>query len=174
MTWKKASPALIVGAIFDLLRYFFLCFWFFGPALAAVYCSSKVGDVAVVGGLLTKACIGGAVALGLAGGAALIAFGTVMAIAVGFSGWLVVALMILMTDGRVLGENPSSAIWLFEGLGASVCAMAWGVYKAQIKKDKEVLKKYNESQAAAQTQEREQKIAQLMQARAAQQEDAEI
>ena len=151
MTWTKASPLLIVGGIFDALRYLFLSFWFFGPALAALYCTSKASSVVgtAIGGL---ACGAGATVVGYFTAPALIAFGTVMAIAVGFSGWLIVTFFIFATNRRALGENPLSILWLFEGLGASVLVMVWGIYRAQIKKERAILKKYEQEQTAQQAQ----------------------
>jgi hypothetical protein len=147
MTWKKATLVLVLGGIFDAFRYFFLFFWFFGPALAGIYCTAKVDDTAVVGGLLTAGCVAGATALGFGGSAVFIAFGTIMAIAVGFLGWLTVTFIMLATNRRALGENPLAVLWLFEGLGASVLVMAWGIYRTQIKKERAALKKYEQEQA---------------------------
>lgn len=168
MTWKKASPVLIVGGIFDALRYFFLMFWLFGPALVGLYCTAKVGDTAVIGGALTAVCVTGAAALGFGGSAVFIAFGTIMAIAVGFAGWFAVTFFIAATNSRALGENPLAIIWLFEGLGASVFIMAWGIYRTQIQKERAALKKYEAEQAAQQQQEQNQRMAELAWARAGQ------
>lgn len=174
MTWAKATPILIVGGIFDALRYFFLFFWLFGPAMVALYCTAQVGDTAVIGGLLTTGCVAGAAALGVGGSTLFIAFGTIMAISIGFAGWFIVTFIIAAINSRAFGENPFATLWLFEGLGASVFIMAFGIYRAQIKKDKEILKKYNEEQAAQQAQERNQQAVYLMQAQAIQQEQDEI
>ena len=175
MTWGRATPALIVGALSDVLRYFFLSFWFFGPALAAIACTvgvnSAIGTTidGTAGKIVAAGCTAVAGATGYFSAPALIAFGTVMAMAIGFLGWLMIVFIIFATDARVLGENPLTVLWLFEGLGASVVVMAWGIYRTQIKKDKASLKKYNESQAAGQVQERNQQIANLMQERSTQQ-----
>lgn len=147
MTWAKATPILIVGGVFDALRYFFLMFWLFGPALVGLYCTAKVGDTAVIGGLLTTGCVAGAAALGFGGSAVFIAFGTIMAISIGFAGWFIVTFIIASTNSRALGENPFATLWLFEGLGASVFIMAWGIYRTQIKKERAALKKYEHEQA---------------------------
>ena len=168
MTWKKASWVLAIAAIFDALRYFFLLFWLFAPAMIALYCTAKVGDTAVIGELLTAGCVAGATAIGFGGSAMFIAFGTIMAIAVGFAGWLITTFIITATNSRALGKNPSAVLWVFEGLGASVFIMVWGIYKTQIKKDKILLKKYQDEQSSQQKQEREQRLSEFMQARAAQ------
>lgn len=163
MTWKKASPILAVAAVFDALRYMFLFFWFFGPAMVGLYCTAEVGDTAIVGGLLAKGCVAGAVIAGVGSFAIAAAFGTVMAMAVGFLGWLTVTFIIFVTDKRTFGENPISVLWLFEGIGASVFIMAWGVYRSQIKLEKATLQKWHKEHDAAQLQERQQQAAQLMQ-----------
>lgn len=167
MTWKKAAPLLVGAGVLDALRYMFLFFWFFGPAMVGLYCAAKVGDVAVIGGLLATGCAAGAAAIGVGGFTIAATFGTIMAIAVGFLGWLIVTSFIFMTDSRTFGENPSSMLWLFAGIGASVFVMAWGVYRAQIKIEKAALQKWQEEHAATQLQERQQQAAELMQAREA-------
>jgi hypothetical protein len=174
MTWKKAAPLLVVSGVFDALRYFFLFFWFFGPALTAVYCAAKVGDTAVVGGGLTALCIAGAAALGVGGSALFIAFGTIMAIAVGYAGWFIAIFIIAATNSRALGDNPASILWMFEGLGASVAVMVWGIYRKQIQNDRAALKKYHKERAALQRQEQDQQMVEFMQAENTQQEQAEI
>ncbi|MFA5942333.1 MAG: hypothetical protein WC798_01535 [Candidatus Paceibacterota bacterium] len=145
MTWKGASWILAAAALFDALRYFFLFFWFFGPAAAALYCTTKVSGVVgtTVGGLV---CGAGAVAGGYLGAPALIAFGTIMAMAVGFAGWLTVTFFIFAANGRAFKDNPFSILWSLGGLGASVLVMVWGIYKTQIENDKKVLKKYEQTQ----------------------------
>jgi hypothetical protein len=140
MTWAKALPELCLGGLADVLRYFFLCFWFFGaPAIEA--------------------------------------FGTIMAIAVGFAGWLIVTFVIVAKNRRVFAENPFSLLWLLAGIGASVSIMTWRIYRAQIKKDKVAYAKWKKAQSANQSQERQQqalRAAELMQAQAAQLAPAEI
>lgn len=145
MTWKGASWVLAIAALFDALRYFFLLFWLFGPAVAALYCTAQVSGVVgtTIGGAV---CGAGAIAGGYLGAPALIAFGTIMAIAVGFAGWLAITFCIFATNRRALGENPFAALWLLGGIGASVFIMAWGIYRTQIKKELEELKKYEQSQ----------------------------
>jgi len=154
MTWKKASWVLAVAAIFDALRYFFLLFWLFGPALLGIYCAAKVGDTAIIGGALAAGCVAGAAIIGIGGATAFIAFGSIMAISVGFAGWFTVTFFIAATNSRALGENPLAVLWLFEGLGASVLIMAWGIYKKQIKEDAAAFKKYEQGQAAQPAQDR--------------------
>lgn len=178
MTWGKAIPILAVAAVFDTLRYFFLSFWLFGPALAGAYCTAVASDTLATwtfGLLGTKtaaaACATGAAAAGSLLSAPLIIFGTVMGMAVGLFGWLIVTFAIFRTDKRVFGENPLAILWLGEGLGASVFIMTVGVYRTQIKKEAEVLEKYQKEHATAQIQERRARAAELMQlAQAAQQE----
>lgn len=159
MTWPKASWVLVIAAVLDALRYVFLFFWFFGPALAGLYCTAKVGDVALVGGLLAKGCVAGAAVLGAGGFAITAAFGSIMAIAVGFLGWLIVTFIIFATDRRTFGENPATILWLLAGFGASVFVMAWGVYRKQIKVEKVAYANWEKEKAARQLQERNQQAA---------------
>ncbi|MDP1689976.1 MAG: hypothetical protein Q8L52_02120 [bacterium] len=168
MTWKRASLVLTIAAVSDIFRYFFLFFWFFGPVFAGLYCATKVGDIALIGSLLAKGCIATAAALGIGGFAIAATFGTVMAMAVGFLGWLAVTFIMTATDSRTFKENPSSVLWLFEGLGASVLVMAWGVYHKQIKTEKAALKKWEEENAAAIAAQRNQQVMQAAQIQAAQ------
>lgn len=183
MTWKKASLVLAVAVIFDSLRFLFEQFWFFGPALAGVYCVDKTSGVigTVMGSVV---CGAGASVVGYFGAPAIIAFGVVMAMAVGFMGFLVLGLMILMTNASIFKVNAAGSLWFIGGFGASIIPFVgtiptfsivlWRLYKTQIKKDKEVLKKYKAEQAALQKQEREQRNAELMQGQSAQMAQAEI
>jgi len=178
MTWKKASLVLVICGVFDALRIFFEMFWFFGPALATVYCTSKVGGwVGSLGGLTAAACTAAGGVVGYFGYSVTTVFGSVMAMAVGLFGWLTIGLIILMTNSRIIKDN---FLWLAGGLLISETPIIGALpgltgttvkmYSKQIKQDKEAMKKYEKEQADAQLQERNRQIAYLMQARAAQQE----
>jgi len=180
MTWAKAAPALVVAGIFDALRYFFLSFWFFGPALASIFCTIGINSflgttlASVVGKTVALGC-GTAAGAAVYFGAPIIAsFGTTMAISVGFMGWLIAVVIILGTDTRTFGENPFAVLWILEGIGASVFIMSWNVYKTQIKKERAALKKYKEEQAELQIQEQNQRMAEFVQASSNQLAQAEI
>lgn len=163
MTWPKASKTLVIAGVSDALRYFFLMFWFFAPIIAVAYCSVEVNGViqrwtASMLGTKTAvaACtlaVGGAVTglTAVTGGLsaeAVEAFGTIMAMMVGFLGWMSVTLLIVMTDARTFKENPTSVLWLFAGITASVFLMAWRMYAVQIKREKAAYKKWEEENAA--------------------------
>jgi hypothetical protein len=179
MTWMQAAPVIVVGAIFDAVRIFFEWFWFFGPAVGALYCTAKVsGTIGTsLGGTL---CGGLASVAGYFGSPALVAFGTVMAIAVGLLGWMVVGLFLLVKNPRIFKENAGHALWFITSLAISevpilgsapaLSVILWKMYATQIKKDKVVLKQYNEQHAAQLLQERNEQAqtAQFMQIRAAQ------
>ena len=105
MTWAKAAPTFVIAVLFDLVRIFFEFFWFFGPALVGVYCTAKVGDVAVIGGLLASGCVAGAAAIGWGGFAVAATFGSVMAMVSGLAGWLAVGLWLMATNARIFGES---------------------------------------------------------------------
>ena len=179
MTWGKALPVLVVAGIFDLMGLFFNMFWFFGPALAAVWCTVKATDVAgavgtYVGGALcaTVATVGGSLAVG-----PLETFGIIMAMAVGLAGWLVVGLLLLIFNGRIFKEN---ALWFAASLlidempiiGSlpALTGVTWKMYHTQIKTEKAAFAKWQKEQADVQLQKRQRQAAQLMQAQAMQQE----
>ena len=172
MTWAKAMPILVISAIFDVLRLFSANIWFFGPAFATLYCTAKASGAigTTAAGFLCSTVAGG---IGYVGSPAFATFGIMLAMVVGFFGWLTATFAILATDRRVLGENPFAVLWLFEGLGASILVMVWGVYRTQIKKEQEILKKYTAENASTQIQERQQRAAEFMQAQGAQANQAQ-
>lgn len=178
----KAAPVLVVAGVFDALRFIFEQFWFFGPALAATYCTVAGADTTVGAAAGTKVVAAGCTAVsgvvGYFGAPAIAAFGVVMAIAIGLFGWMTVGLMLMMTNARIFKEHSGHTLWFVASLAiseipiiGSVPALAGTMvkmYSAQIKKDKENVKKYEKEIAAAQQQEQNQQRAELMQAQAAQ------
>ena len=191
MTWAKALPVLVIAFIFYALQFLFEQFWFFGPALAGVYCTAKVGGALskwTIGLLGTKtaaaACGASATLVGYVGAPVIGVFGAIMAMAVGLFGWLTVGLILLTTNGRIFKENAGHALWFVAGLAISEVPIIGSIpgtlgitikmYHAQIKKEKAALKKYNEERAAEQLQERERRIAEFAQERAAQLAPADI
>src|SRR3989344_483944 len=174
MTWPLAIPALAFAVIFDLARLFFVMFWFFGPALAGLYCSSLVGGVWVVGKVLTSACAAGSTYVGVVSYGVTAAFGTIMAMAVGFTGWLFVGGWLLATNARIFKENT---MWFVGSLlfseipiiGAipSITISVRKMYSNQIKLEKAAYKKWEKENADALAAERRQ------QARLAQQQEQE-
>lgn len=179
MAWGKASPVLVLAALFDLARIFFVLFWFFGPALAAVYCSSKVSDwVGSLWGLTEKACVAGAAVSGAYISAITIPFGVVMADAVGFAGFLVLGLLVIITNARIFKSNPTIMLRLTGSLGVSIIPLVGAIpvfsftlrrlYAKQIRVETAARKKWEKEHAeeiAQQTQERQRQAAQFMQAR---------
>ncbi|TSA44021.1 hypothetical protein D4R49_01025, partial [bacterium] len=177
MTWKGAAPILIVAALFDAVRLMFEMFWFFGPALAAIYCTVKASSaVGALGGLTAFICSLAAGAGGFAGAPAIETFGVIMAMATGFAGWLIVGGWIVMTNSRIFKENASSVALFGASLLVSevpivgslpaISVITWRLYHTQIKKDKTTLQKYEADQVAVQTQQQQQQTVQLMQAQA--------
>ncbi|MFA5744650.1 MAG: hypothetical protein WC887_00285 [Candidatus Paceibacterota bacterium] len=172
MTWPKASPVLIIAGIFDLLRIMFEQFWFFGPAIAATYCTAKVSGM--VGTTIgSTICGAGASVIGTVGSPAIIAFGVVMAMAVGLFGWMTIGLVLIMTNSRIFKENEGQILWFVGSLLLSETPIIGTIpgltgatikmYHTQIKKDNENVAKYNKEQAAQQVQEQNQRNAELMQ-----------
>ncbi|MCR4333841.1 MAG: hypothetical protein NUV60_02410 [Patescibacteria group bacterium] len=175
-TWSSAAPILVVAAIFDALRFMFEWFIFFGPALAALYCTVKAGAVVgtTIGGI---ACTAGAATIGFFGSTGIEALGMVMAMATGFAGWLTVGLMLIMFNGRIFKEN---ALWFVASLAVSeipfvgsipaITIAVWRMYHIQIKKEKGAYKKWEKENADAQLKERNQQASQFAQIQAAQQQ----
>jgi len=182
MTWKKATLVLAICVIFDALRLFFTSFWFFGPAIAAIYCTSKVsGWIGSMWGLTAAACTAASGTIGYFAAPAIAIFGTIMAMAFGLLGWLTVGLIILMTNSRIslsdnlllfIGGLLTSETPIIGALPALTGTIA-KMYSAQIKKDKETLKKYEKEQTDSQIQERNQRAAYLMQENSMRQEQEE-
>jgi hypothetical protein len=172
-------PVIILAAVFDLIRAFFQFFWFFGPALAGVYCTVKVSSwVGSLWGATDAACVAGATYLGFASFAVAAAFGTIMAMATGLLGWLTLGAILMATNGRIFREN---FLWFGGGLAVSQIPFVstlpafsftlWRLHHTQIKKEQAALKKWHKDNDAAQLQERNQRAAQLMQAQAMQQRE---
>jgi xanthosine utilization system XapX-like protein len=179
MTWRKALPVFIVAGIFDLLRMMCEQLWFFGPAIVAAYCANKVGDSALnVGGVLTKACIAGATLVGAYGLPVIEAMGIVLAIAVGFMGWLVVGLILMTTNRRIFSENAVNIAWFgfsllisevpFVGTLPALTGTLAKLYRTQINKEKAALAAYTKQVQEEQVRLRQEQAAELMQARSAQ------
>jgi len=181
MTAPKASVVLAICIVFDILRGFFAYFWFFGPALTAMYCSSTVNGAlgtSVTSGIVGKGvAVGCSFAAGTAAGAimpGLVVFGTVMAMVVGFAGWLIVLGGLVLFNARIFKANASSAIMMLAGLGVSelpvinvlpaLTGTIGKMFYTQIKKEKAALKDWKKDQELLARKQREQQIAQFMMA----------
>ncbi len=178
MTWGKASFVLVAAVIFDLVRGFFQLFWFFGPAMAGLYCTLKVGDVWVVGKLLVAGCVALAGGAGVAFSEVTGPFGVLMADSIGLIAFLTLGLWIVITNERIL-KSIANAPLQFAGafaigeiplIGAFpvFSVILWRLYSTQIRVEKAAHAKWEEEQATLHRQEQEQQNARLMQARVAQ------
>ena len=190
MTWPKAMPILVLAGFFDLLRLFFNLFWFFGPAIVAALCTLGANNwlgttVATTGGKITAAaCTAAAGAAGFFGVEVTVPLGTILADAVGLIGFLTLGLWIIISNARLFKVNATGQWWFVGGFGVGQIPLIgslpvftfvlYRLYKTQIQVEKDGLKKYNAELAAQQLQERNQKIVELMQMQAAQQEEADI
>lgn len=174
MTWGKAVPILLISIVFDLLRFIFEQFWFFGPTMAATACTAA-GNKFVEG-----VCVGTAVITGFLGSEAIAAFGVIMAMVIGLLGWMTIGLALVMTNPRIFKENGSSVLHFALGLFISEIPIIGSVpaltialakmYHSQIKQEKEELAHYEKGRAAELQTERQQEQQQIMllaQARAA-------
>lgn len=172
MTWIKALPVLVVCVVFDALRFIFEQFWFFGPALAALWCGSKVEGVWLVGKLLVAGCVAAASVVGFYASPAIMGFGVIMAMAVGLIGWMTIGLILILFNRRILEENAlqfASSLLVsevpFVGSIPAITIIVGKMYRTQIKVEKAALKKYWTDHAAALQEERQQQAAELMYAR---------
>ncbi len=156
MTWGGALPLLVIAGILDALRYFFLFFWFFGPAIVASQTNSVVG-----------------LAVGVFTGPALTIFGVIMSIAVAIAGFLIVFITLAFTDFRIFERETMAPLWFLAGIGASLTLMTWRLYATQIKQEKAELKKWEAQYAATSQRDRTAQVAYLNAQRAAQQQEAE-
>ncbi len=175
MTWGRALPVLVICALFDVIRFMFAWFVFFGPALAAFFCAIKLDG----GALVTSACVAGAGVVGFFGAGVIESFGLLMAMVVGLAGWAIVTLFLAVTNPRIWKSSVWGWIWSVSALGVSeipflgaipmLTLTHWRLYVGQIRHDKAAIKKYEQEQAqarvtAAARSAREQKLA-MMRAR---------
>lgn len=184
MTWSRATLVLVLAIVFDALRAFFELFWFFGPAIAAFYCTSATNDVvgtsvsSVAGKVVAVTCSAASGVAGFFAGPALVAFGVVMAMAIGFLGWMTIGLIIIMTNPRILKENKGNGVWFIASLLISELPIIdalpsftitlFRMYSVQIKTERKAWQEYEKAHLAEQRQERDQQIAEYNEARATQ------
>jgi len=173
MTWGKAVPVLALCLVFDLLGLIFQFFWFFGPILLGVAAGAWWGSTlvgGVVGGGTTAGTVVGA-ATGFFGGIALGVFGVIMAIVVGFAGWLVVGLLLLVMNHRIFKANEKAILWVLFGLGVDmvpfvgalpgITGVVTKLYYTQIKKEKAALATWRAEQKQHEQQGRAERNAQI-------------
>ncbi len=172
MTWGKASPVLSIALVFYVLRFIFEQFWLFGPMLVGL-----IADWGLGGGAVGHA--GGTVAAGAAGvvefftGPTVEMFGAFMAMMVAFLGWGTVALTILFTNPRFYKENTKRFMFMVGafivselpiiGTVPSLLGTIFGLYRQQIKRDKQRLHAWEAARKAYQEQLRSEQRAQAEQ-----------
>lgn len=190
MTWPKAIPVIGLAGAFDALRIFFELFWFFGPAVAGFYCTSVLSgglSTWTFGLLGTKTaaaiCAAGAVAGGAVLAQPLIALGVVMAMAVGFIGFLVLGFVVITKNPRLVSANASGAVWLIGSFALSELPLVGAIpsysmalaklYHTQIKKEQAALKAWQKAHAGELLRARQEQAAELMQMQTAQLQEQE-
>ena len=112
------------------------------------------------------------------------AFGAVMSDIIGFAGFLTLSLWIVMSNKRLFVVNPSGSLQFlasfglceipFVGTVPAFSIMLYLLYRKQIKIEKAALKKWEQEQEQIKLQERNQRVAELMQAQQMQLAEAEI
>ena len=164
MTWPKAAPVLGAAGVFFALRFFFEWFVFLGPALAAAACTAAGNNsfLSWFGSLGTKVsatlCSVGAAVLGSFSFPVSYLFGTIMAMAVGFGGMLLVSIYIMSSNGRLFKEDARAWLWLgggfllsevpFIGSFPSLFGAVWLLYTSQIKRDQAAYAAWEEQERA--------------------------
>lgn len=181
MTWRRALPVIVVAGILDALRLFFTMFWFFGPALAAVYCNSKAEEwVGALWGLTASACSAGAIAAGSALFEVTASFGTIMAMMVGFAGFLGLGMWMLASNARIFKVNATHSLWFVSSFGISEIPFLgaipafsialWRMYRTQIHIEEKALRDWSAARTrelALERRAQQQQAAYFMQARTA-------
>ncbi len=183
MTWPQAAPVITIAAVLDLVRMFFEMFWFFGPALAALACTFGVNDylgtsiAGFAGKVVAAGCTAAAGTLGFFGVGPIESFGLVMSDAMGLAAFLILGMVILVTNPRLFKVSATSPLWFVGAFGVAeipfigtlpaFSLVLWRLYGTQIKKEGAALRAYKQSQAAGELQNRQQQAAALMQARSA-------
>lgn len=173
MTWGKASPVIALAVVFDLVRIFFLGFVFFGPAMLAAACTYETtGAVSTltVGLLGTKTAAlgctagvtGGVVAANFftAGGVtlALSYFGQVMGMSIAIMAWFTLAVIIILTNRRLIADNVKALLPTLIGFGITqipfidflpaITGTTWRLYHVQITTERATLETWKKEQAA--------------------------
>ena len=190
MTWPKAIPILVTAGICDLFRGFFELFWLFGPALVGAGCTLGVNSALrttlaeTTGKLVAGGCTIVAGAAGYFGSEVFVGFGDIMAMAIGLASFLLLGMWILKKNARIFKVNATGSWWFIGGFAGSVVpfvgtipmfsVVLYKLYKTQIRIEKAAFKKWKKEQEDNRLQERDQKIAYLMQAQSAQLAPAEI
>lgn len=180
MSWGGAAIPLAIAIVTDLLRAFFNFFWFFGPALAALYCAQKVSEwVGSLWGLTGAVCAGLAVKAGAIVSAVTVPFGTVMAFSVAIFGFLALFLIIAMRNRRLFKTATTAPIQFGAAFALSSVPLVGALpfftftigrlYRAQIKTEQAALRKWEKQHATAELEQRRQQAAYAAQLQAAQQ-----
>jgi hypothetical protein len=197
MTWSKASLFIAIAVIFDLVRTFFLGFVFFGPALLAGACTyetagyvgTKVAALACTAGT-TAIVVGGNILTAGALTATLAFFGQVMGMSVGFSGWIVLGILLLLLNRRIFVTNASAALTSLVGLGITqipfidfipaLTGTTLRLFSVQIRSERAALTEWKKKESARINAQQQQQQLLLLQQRAqeeallAEQEEEEI
>lgn len=189
MSWWKTLMVFSIAIIFDFLKFIFSIFLIAAPFIAG-YLAKEYADAHRV-----PEWISNLIGLVVGGGpatleilfppiaAAFAAFGAMMAIVMGFSGWLLLCVVFFVFGVNVFA--PKHLLKTLLGLGASIIPFVnmfpmltfktWGHVRAARHEDKEALKKW-EADSATRAAEEESDIARqratFMQIRAMQQRQA--
>ena len=161
MTWAKAAPVIAVSATFDVLRIACDLLWFFAPLIIGSGTASAVSSAT---GSQTLGYAAGIITGGLSvlGMPFFVALGTILAMAVGMMGWLILVFTIMLTNTRLIREIFANPMHFLLGLGATqipfisaipvLTLTAFRLYRKQISMEKAALQAWqmaNQSQLVA-------------------------
>lgn len=163
MTWGRAFIPVCVAGIFDFLGFIFALLGIFGPVLAGVATTLATGST-ILGGLA-------GLATGLVASGGLQMFGMIMAMIIGFFGWLVVGFIMLVSNRRIFkGANSlmfGSVLLIdeipFINILPALSYRTIRMYRAQIKADKQAHADYEAAQVQYQVRAQQEAVAERSQ-----------
>jgi hypothetical protein len=187
MTNTKAAILLGLAVIFDVLKFMCTQLWFFGPALIGTAVAAATGSKAVgalAGALGIGAQVFPAIGIGIA------VLGLILAITVGFLGWLILIITMAAFGIRFFDGHNRAFLRIFVGFLVSELPLIdalpsftfsiWSIVRGEYKADKIARKEAAAKQAVVLRQEqridsmKQKQILALQAAQAAQEEaDAE-
>ncbi len=180
MTRREEVPVIAAAILLDAIRIFFEFFWFFGPALAAIYCTVKATNIVTtisIGLLGAKTagviCSTIALAAGTAAIEVTAAISVVMSDASGLAAFLILGLWVVWTNKRIFKTAATAPLWFagafllselpFIGALPSFTFVLWRLYGAQIKAETAAHQKWEQENADRLQQEQNQQITRLAQ-----------
>lgn len=179
MTWAAAAPILMWALIFDGVRALFEYIGIFAP-IAAGLVTNAVASSYLPSWLPFHDTLASASAWLIGGATAIFAspelegFGMLMALILGFAGWMLIGIMILLTNARIFKESAMTLIVMILGAALTevplldglplITGTLWAMYSRQISTEKKQFRRWQRQQAKRQEQQKKFMRAQAVQA----------